>query len=746
MSRFNKLLSNFKYGELSPKFYGRKDLEEYSQGAELFDNFIPLVEGGFTKRMGSEYVADVTAAAVGTLGPALIPFVISKTEAYIVVINKTTDTSLGITMYKNDGTAITGGALLSSYVTSTNALDPKGFVYAQVGDVLVLTHTSGTYRPQAIVKTSPDADTFEVIDLILYESSTIGGLIPAITNAVRMPYRDANITATTITPSVTTGTGTLTASTAIFDADMPGTYFKITQGATTGIALITSFTSTTVVNMTVVLTFGATTASTNWEEGAWSNHRGWPRTIVAHEQRFIWGGNAAQPDTIWCSRLGSPFFMMQARLAQDIASGADTSGINYYIDTAIPDAQAVYSNVGIQILESDPFSFTLSAKEVNPITWMQSKRSLIVGTLGAEYIISGDGGFSILTVRAPQQTNHGGSPVKSIGQGNEALFISRDGHKLRTFKYNDENGSFLSTNISLTADHIRKIDDAIYSAYEDNYEFLDTSHRQSEEHIYMITSTNRLVGLVYSKENGNISWFRHTFPTSDNVWGVCSAPNVSGGADDLWVVIEREIDGAAAFYLERIGIKFNAASLEETNTAVEENLPRFLDSHVKIDNSTPSITDTISGLDHLEGETVAFVYRGERLSDYTVASGDITLNAADQLKVDTAGFGFVGIVYTANFQTLDVEAGGDLGFSEGHTQRIERADLRFYETRYAKVGSPDVQDPVKFTFATVRSLYSGMSEMRLPLSPDKDQKIKIVSDQPQPCTVLAIALRGSTDD
>ena len=752
MSRFNKLLSNFRHGELSPKFYGRKDLEEYGMGAELFDNFIPMVEGGFTRRMGSEYIGDanhVTIALGNDRGPALIPFVVDKDTAYVISINPYSTTSAAniIEIWENDGTveAITD----FTFNASMGLVDPRDFDYAKVGDVMCITHKSGNIRPFLIWRHFDGVKySFTGTDYTITAGEFNDVVFPNAIPALCVPYRDTNISATTLTPSVTTGTGTLTASVNYWSPSHVGAYYRLTHGGTTtGICLITSWTSLTVVSMSVIIDFSATTAVTTWEESSWSKYRGFPTTVVAHEQRFVFGGNQHEKDTLWLSRLGSTLFMMQKRLAQDIVSGADTSGINYFIDTAIPDSQQVFSGAGVQILESDPFSFALAAKEVNPITWMSSKRNLVIGTLGAEYIVNSQGGLSILTVQVKEQTNYGGAHIKPIGQANEVLYISRDGHRIRNFKYNDSNGSYVSANLSIMADHMRKLAGTIEENNENNFEFLQMAFQQSFEIIWVITASNTLVGMVYSKENGNISWFRTTFPGLVNIWGVAAIPGPNGEVDELWISIERTVDSTSVFYIEKIGARFDAASLEESNTDVTENLPKFLDSHVLIDNLTPTITDTVSGLDHLDGETIKFMYRGEDLGDYLVTAGDITLSAAAQLKVDTGGIGFAGIEYTSNFQSLDVEAGGDLGFSEGHTQRIERADVRYYQTRAAKVGSPDKQDPVSLTTAvTPRELFSGVHETRVPLSPDKDQKIKIVADTPQPCTVLSIALRGSTDD
>lgn len=743
MSRFNKLISLFKNGELSPKYFGRKDLEEYSTGAQIFENFIPAIESGFYNRGGSEFQAD-TELGVSNRGPALIKYIISKNEGFALVLNPDGNAAGWAKLYDNTGTQVTMSISVDSLENPAATLDPKGFVFSQSGAVLLLTHTSGLFRPMYLAPNL--AGNFSFVD---YQIGVVGIDATDVARVVKTPYRDTNISGTTITPSAISGTGiTLTASFATFNVGHIGAFYKITHAGTTGIALIKTFTSNLIVTADVFINFGATTASTNWEESAWSLFRGYPRTVVHHEQRAIWGGNPSETDTLWCSRLGSIFHMMQRRMAQDFAG--NTSGLNYFIPSGVPNEQAVYNGVGVQILEDDAFSFPPAVDEVNPISWMSSGRDLAVGTLGGEYIIGSEGrGFSILTVTVKSQTSYGGAPVKTVKNSNEVLFITRDGAKLRNFKYNDSNGTFLSGNLSVTADHIKRYGDGIFTEYEDTYEFLDMVVQPSEEIVWLLNNQNRLVGLRYSIENGNVAWFRTLFPDKDGdsnqVWGVTSIPSADGGADDLWIIVERTINSVKSFFLEKIAIRFDADSLIE-EPFIDENLPAFLDSHVKIDNSGATITDTLTGLGHLEGEIVALTYRGERLSDYTVSGGEIALNSADEEKFDIAGIGFVGFVYVSNFESLDVEAGGDLGFSEGHTQRIERADVRFHNTRNAKAGSIERQDTLPFRFSSITSLFSGILQVQVPNSAGKDQRIKITNDQPQPCTVLSIALRGKTND
>lgn len=770
MSRFRKLISNIKHGEMSPRYYGRKDLEEYSRGVKKLTNMVPDRDSGFYLRGGTRYQADVTSFAVGSRGPGQIPFISTENEAYTIVIN--TDgvdmsTDRYFAVYKNDGTAATIVATfdLSSYTTAPlSTLDPHGFKWAQIADVMWVTHASGLFRPIIVSKISTDNDDFIFVDYSLTPalgfyggSGLVNNLnIGRVNTALKEPYRDVNTTSVTMTPSATSGTGiTITASSGFFTAEHVPCKIKITHGATTGVATIVGYTSATVVTADVNINFGATTASTNWEESAWSEARGYPRDVISHEQRLVWLGNISQPDTIWASQVGNPFILMQRRLAQDIASGADTSGINFFIDTNIPDDQKNY-NGNVQVLLTQPFSFNLPAETVTPISWASSGRNLVIGTTTAEYVITG-GSFDINNINIRRQTSYGGLGTRCISIDNQVLFIQRGGKSIRNFKYNEENGSYISRNIALTVEHLSRHGDDIFSEYPDDYRWKAMAHQKSEDIVWLLNSSNRLIGFRFSQENEMIAFYKLQFDTNDNeedvrVFSMCCLPSASGSRDELWVVLERTIFNSTVYYLERVSQDFDGETLYDTNQDVESNQSMFLDCALKIDNTAATLTDTLTGLSHLEGETVTFVYRGVKIGEYEVVTGEISLDAAGQTAVDTAGIGWVGIEYEGTMESLDVNAGGDIGFSEGQYQRIVDADIRFHKTRAAKYGSIDsteqnnTQYDVEFNHATTTGLSDEVKELNIPNSTETENSIMVKSSGPYPCRVLAINLLGETND
>lgn len=134
--------NNFTAGELSPKIYqGRSDIEKYYTGAKTLLNYVPLPQGGITRRPGFEYVA---TAKTSTGIVKLIPFVFSPDQAYIL---EATDGTFRF--FANGGqltaSAAGDGLLLhmdgSNYGTTFTDSGNTGHAVTANGDVVTLTYS-----------------------------------------------------------------------------------------------------------------------------------------------------------------------------------------------------------------------------------------------------------------------------------------------------------------------------------------------------------------------------------------------------------------------------------------------------------------------------------------------------------------------------------------------------------------------------------------------------------------------------
>ncbi len=726
MPKFNHIQNSFLAGELSPKARGRTDLQQYNHGAEELLNMLVMPQGGATRRPGTQFVSDVTSGGA----VKLIPFVFSETEAYLVMISVTTISIINIssTSYTAASLNIATG---SSQIYGSSRFAVQ---YAQSGDTMVLVHPS--IRPQLLIRTSANTFTLEHFNIAKFTPWDP-------TLVLRQPFRLPNVSAITLTPTgasaVADGatTITLTASASFFNSGHVGAMFKLTKAAETGTILITGYTSATVVTGKLQNTLNAaqlTFAHSDWEECAWSTYRGWPRSVTFHESRLVYGGNAAQPDTIWASRIGSffPATLLQKKLAQDAST--DVSTLKYYGPKANDDA----------------FDTTPSSQRINQIQWLASKNTLSAGTLGGEFIIGGSDpsqGWGPLNPGMKEQTSHGSLYVKPALASSAVLFPQKDGRKIREFLYNVNSDSFEAEDLSLLGDHYPGV-----GTDGTKLTISELAWSDSDSVLWCISTGGNLYAMTRNPKLGISAWHGHilggtltdaftsqaSFP---RVVSICSAPSIGGTHDDVWMCVVRTVGASTVAYLEFIGSDSMDYSVVDFGSSSDR--PRFSDSSVFAIAGAPSTA--VTGLTHLNGETVAVFADGFVHPNCTVSAGAITLNYAATITC-------VGLPYTPRIRTLKPEVGAAIGSAQGAVMRFDRATIKFYQTVSAKTGpDADTLEEIIFRESDLPmddpiTPFTGDKTIDFTMSPDRDAKVVVTCDQPVPFAVLSITMRGDTRD
>jgi len=145
-------------------------------------------------------------------------------------------------------------------------------------------------------------------------------------------------------------------------------------------------------------------------------------------------------------------------------------------------------------------------------------------------------------------------------------------------------------------------------------------------------------------------------------------------------------------------------------------------------------TITLSGLRHLEGETIKLIVDGGTQTDALVTNGQVTLN--NQYSFVFAGFGYPGTIVTNELNQL--------GSLVGEIKSIYRMAIRFLNTLGARYGT----DPYALKAIQFRSskdltnrpvpLFTGDKDLEVLDFSDLNKKIVIRQDSPLPCTVVAI--------
>ena len=404
-----------------------------------------------------------------------------------------------------------------------------------------------------------------------------------------------------------------------------------------GYAQITAFTDSTHVQVTVIKTLPKQTSGSlttfRWSFGGWSAVRGYPKTVVFFEDRLIWAGTELDPDTLFCSRTGR------------------------YEDHRITDE------------DDSAMVLQLNSTQVNSIEWMAAQSVLQIGTAGGEWASKeADGPITPDNVssRIKQRSSYGSRAVLPAVVENVVLFAQRSGRKLRELTP----PSSLDTSTEEAPDMTLLAEDYTTGLIKEL-----AFQSEPDRVLWVIMEDGGLYGFTYEKAQSVTGWHRHPVGgTAVAVESIAVIPHPTGDKDQLWAVIRRTINGATRRYLEALDPLWLPESFLQNAF--------FVDSGLTYSGSPAT---TISGLSHLEGQSVAVLADGLNVGLKTVSSGAITLSTA-------ASTVNVGLAFTATIETMRIEAGGGDGVSQGDTKRIKDLVLRLYQTGKGLFIAPSVLD------------------------------------------------------
>lgn len=155
---------------------------------------------------------------------------------------------------------------------------------------------------------------------------------------------------------------------------------------------------------------------------------------------------------------------------------------------------------------------------------------------------------------------------------------------------------------------------------------------------------------------------------------------------------------------------------------------------------------SVSGADHLEGQTVQLCVDGAAHPDRVVTGGAVSLDFPGS-KIH------LGLKCTAVLQPMPVEAGAADGTSQGKPKRAHRLGIRFIDTLGAKYGYDEdgemdevlTREP-GMSMDEAPPLFTGMKVLAWPDGSREDLQLTIIQDQPLPCTVAALVPFMNTQD
>lgn len=664
MADYKKIQSSLTSGEISPRLLARVDLAAYDTAVTTMLNAYPYTHGGATRRPGTMYIGEVYDS---TQAVRLIPFVYSRTQSYLIVING------GYFQFVRDGAFLTSGgspdtriSLACSYTES----ELPEITYAQYGNTLILAHPN--HHPKQLQRISDSSwtltdlsFTYKAIADYWYYSSYINfkllttgdGFVSGDKYTITTDGSGSILSGPTFTG---TGTGSI-AQVSITAALDPQVGSPIGQTWTIECDYSTADRQEFTVTGSVT---GVPTVQ--WYED------NYPKAVSFYEQRLFFAGTGDQPQTLWASK------------NDDITDF--TIGPN----------------------DNDGLNFTIASNRYDEIIQLETARHLLPLTYGGEFSMAGaTGGITPTAVAIRAHTFHGTNNVKPVRIGQEVVFVQRDGKKLRAISYDVTLDSNVAPDLTILSEHITG--DGI----------VDMSFAQDPDNIaWMVRSDGMLLTMTHVRSQDVTGWARHS--TDGTFLNVCCVPEED--RDLPYVIVERTSPGSPATTVRNLEVI---------------TYDTYTDSHLTGTSLSPTATWT--GLDHLEGYTVAVIADGYVHPNCVVSGGQITLDyAASSIEA--------GLPYTTTIELLHPEVSLSDGTSQGRALTIYEVVLRLQDTIGLRVNGDDV--PVLNTVADLDTApvpYTGDKKVSI-RGWSSPNNLSIEQVLPRPFTLLGVVLKLEVND
>ena len=759
--KFNFPINNFSSGEWSPRMMGRTDTDQYARACEELTNFLPQMTGGAAFRGGTLFKpfpapmqdwADDKAFESGEVLPPLGAFKLVPYTPFSSLLSK-------IILIGPDkwwlwpansplGTQPTYGTNAGPGLTD-NSWSPQDTRYTVLGDVIVITNMQGTHKPK-VFWYNTNTSTYRVDDIDSdYITSQPWKTIPW----GKLEALDSNVT---LNPSGTTGTITITASSAYFVGNDNGTYLRFANGtAVDGVAKITSVNTGTNVTAQVLQTlptsgfaYGSTANSASfWQQSAWSKRYGWPRTVIAHQGRLIFGGTFAKPDTIWGSRISNYFDF------QEIPSPNTTGSTGF-------------ANSAFAADNSRPFALTPNSPEASSIVALSSGKTLTIHTTKSEIVAYGsNGSLGPVNVVFESSTSYGAAPVQPVRVNNFVTFVQATGRSVRDIVFNFDENQFKSTDLAFVADHLFTKQESLngVDAISEMCRTEDTSSI-----LWARTYYGQLRLVTLDRDYQVNAWARVDLgstnepddqgTTTPHVLSICNFP-IANNRDALYALTYRVVNGIGRVFLEAMQPPWELANPANNTTYFQTIQCIYTDLTIpatQVGTTNVWTTDSaVLGASPFRGAKVSVVADGNYIGDFDVADttlGEITLPHGENYEVV-----YAGLPYKGRIVTVPIEQGGQTGVPAGRQKRINELVIRFFKSIGTSYGKPSVMGmPAEMQEIAFREPGTPMNQAVeyftgdkvVPFPPGYDRRCQVVIEQnkPYPCHIIAVIPQGTTYD
>ena len=460
---------------------------------------------------------------------------------------------------------------------------------------------------------------------------------------------------------------------------------KLSQPEQAGYGKITVVTNGHNCTMTVIDDLPSTDATKKWSEGAFSDYRGYPRALSFYEQRLIFAGTYYRPSTVYGSKV-------------DDYQNHETGSTDEYA-----------------------YSYTLAGARVEQIIWLMDASIMHIGSAGDEWKFGFvDEPTTNTNVDAKRQSDSGSEDIQAMMIGDVVIFIEDGGRHIRAIRYNLDTDRYQAPRFSEHAEHLFRQYTITAWAFA----------AKPTPVIWMVRSDGKLISCTFDLVNKIAAYAVHELAGAI----VESVATIRGSdRDEVWIICQRTIDSLTKRYIEQF----------QTPLWSDKQDAFYVDCGLTY---TGEATDSISGLDHLKGETVKILANGAVHAERVVSSGGVITLQYETTKAH------IGLGYQGRLKTKRLEVKTGAGTSQGKKKTVYKVVARLFQSMNIKL-SGDENDLDRGYFRTTHTpagyppeLFTGDIEIPYKTRNDNDAYIVVANDDPVPFTVVALMPTLYTSD
>lgn len=582
---------SFTSGEISPSLQSRADTVKYATGLNLCENFFIRAQGGAYSRPGLRFVGPLDDE---TKKGRLIEFSFNTEQTYMLVFEH-----LKMRVIKDGGFVLDSSGNIFELVTPYTEDELPLLGFTQSADVMTLVHRN--HDPQNLSRLADDNWTITTIDYGSTVTAPVISGIAAIGTGAGTYSKTYQYVVTTVnadgvesivsnqveltTPSLSTTAAIRLTWGAVADAS----YYRVYKDPSVNSGIFGWIGDSKTTTFDDFNKAPTTSDAPPEDRQPFAGTGNKPSVVNYYQQRQIFANTENEPQVVFTTQTGD----------YDSLRTSNPSG------------------------DDDAITFTIAASQVNEVRHIVSLNALILLTSGAEWEVT-EGSENVLTPATtgikPQSYN-GASIVPPIIANSTVLFIQEKGAKVRDLSYEFVSDNYTGNDLSLMSEHL-------FTDYE-----LTAMSYAAEPYgiVWCVRDDGVLLGLTYQREHQVWGWHHHT--TQGLFEDVATITEEK--RDATYVIVKRNINGVDRRYVERLE--------KREQTTVEDCF--YVDSGLSYDGVEVT---SVSGLDHLEGETVSILADGNVVEDMVVTSGSITLpRAASKIHI--------GLPYVPVIETLDID-------------------------------------------------------------------------------------------